>query len=197
MNNIGKIELTEYMGDYVKNKLAYCGRNVRLYPLCKIINPEFCKIDDESKILDFTFIDGKEVSIGKYSIITWHCLIEGRMKTIIGDRCFIGPGTKILSSTYKFHGLFTCEFLPDSCHDTEWGDVIINDDAYIGANSVIMPGVTIGEGAIVGSNAFVNKDLDPWGIYVGSPVRKVGERKKPSDELRSIVENEFDWSRHF
>ena len=191
-----EIQLTELMGDSLKSKFKYCGQNVKIYPLCKIINPEYVQIDDESKILDYTFIDGKYVNIGKYSIITWQCLIEGRMTTTIGDRCFIGPGTKILSSTYKFQGFYTCEFLPDECHDTEWGDVTINNDAYIGANSVIMPGVTIGEGALVGSNAFVNKDLEPWSIYVGSPVRKIGEREKPSDKMRAIVEA-MNWEKHF
>jgi acetyltransferase-like isoleucine patch superfamily enzyme len=48
---------------------------------------------------------------------------------------------------------------------------------YIGAKSVIMP-VTIGEGAVIGAGSFVNKDLDPWGIYVGSPAKKIGERPK-------------------
>ena len=190
------INLTELMGENVIPKLKYYGKNVKIYPLCKIINPEFVEIDDEGKILDFTFIDGKYVSIGKYTIITWQCLIEGRMHTRIGNRCFIGPGTKILSSTYKFQGYYTCEFLPDECHDTEWGDVTIKDDAYIGANSVIMPGITIGEGALVGSNAFVNKDLEPWGIYVGSPVRKVGDRRQPSDNMKEIV-NAMDWKPNF
>ena len=190
------IKLTELMGDNVIPKFKYAGKNRRIYPVCKIINPEYVEIDDESKILDYTFIDGKYVSIGKYTIITWQCLIEGRMHTRIGDRVFIGPGTKILSSTYKFQGFYTCEFLPDEVHDTEWGDVTIENDAYIGANSVIMPGVTIGEGALVGSNAFVNKDLEPWGIYVGSPVRKVGERQKPSAEMKAIVDA-MDWTKHF
>ena len=190
------IKLTELMGDNVISKFKYAGKNIKIYPLCKIINPEYVEIDDESKILDYTFIDGKYVSIGKYTIITWQCLIEGRMHTRIGDRVFIGPGTKILSSTYKFHSFYTCEFLPDGCHDTEWGDVTINDDAYIGANSVIMPGITIGEGALVGSNTFVNKDLEPWGIYVGTPVRKVGERQKPTEERKAIVDA-MDWTKHF
>ena len=58
-----------------------------------------------------------------------------------------------------------------------------------------MPGVTIGEGALVGSNAFVNKDLEPWGIYVGSPVKKIGEREKPTEERKKIIES-MDWSRN-
>lgn len=85
--------------------------------------------------------------------------------------------------------------MPDECHDTLYGDIIVKDDAYIGANVTIMPGVTIGEGAVVGANALINKDLEPWGIYVGTPCKKIGEREKPTDERRKIVDA-MDWSNH-
>ena len=102
----------------------------------------------------------------------------------------------MLGSTYEFNGYFTCEHLPEGTHATRFGDITIQDDAYIGANSVIMPGVTIGEGALVGSNSFVNKDLEPWGIYVGSPCRKIGERQKPTKERQAIIDA-LDWTKHF
>ena len=187
----------EFMGDNVRSMFKYCGEDVRLYPLCKILRAQNVEIDDHSRIFDFAFIDaGESLKIGKYSFIMWHCLIEGGAKVKIGNRVFVGPGTKILSSTYKFNEFYTAEFLPEGCHDIEYGDIELKDDSYIGANAVIMPGITIGEGAVVGSNAFVNKDVEPWGIYVGSPARKVGDRKKPTEERRAIVE-QMDWINHF
>ncbi|MCR5303076.1 MAG: acyltransferase, partial [Lachnospiraceae bacterium] len=69
-------------------------------------------------------------------------------------------------------------------------------DAYIGANCTLLPGVTIGEGAVVGANALVTKDLEPWGIYVGSPAKKIGEREKPSEEMTAKLMEEVDWSNH-
>lgn len=57
-----------------------------------------------------------------------------------------------------------------------------------------MPGVTIGEGALVGANALVNRNLEPWGIYFGNPVKKIGEREKPTEERRKIVE-QLDWTK--
>jgi galactoside O-acetyltransferase len=57
------------------------------------------------------------------------------------------------------------------------GKLVVGDDVYIGAKSVIMP-VTIGEGAVIGACSFVNKDVEPWGIYVGSPAKKIGERPR-------------------
>lgn len=56
------------------------------------------------------------------------------------------------------------------------GKLVVGDDVYIGARSIIMP-VTIGEGAIISAGSFVNRDLDPWGIYFGNPAKKIRERE--------------------
>lgn len=194
---MAEIKYTELMGDNVLPLLKYCGKNVRVLNLAKIINPQFAELDDNCIILDYTFIDAKEsFKLGKYSMITWHCLVEGHSHVSIGARCFLGPGTKLLSSTYEFNGYYTCEHLPEGTHATKYGDITICDDAYIGANSVIMPGVTIGEGALVGANSLVTHNLEPWTIYFGSPAKKIGKRQKPTDERRAIVEA-MDWTKSF
>jgi galactoside O-acetyltransferase len=46
----------------------------------------------------------------------------------------------------------------------------------VGANSVILPSLTIGEGVTVGANSVVTKDLDPWGVYIGN--KRIADRKK-------------------
>lgn len=197
MDKKATLEYVEFLGENNRSRLKYCGEHVILNAMCKIMRAENFEIDDYSRILDFAYIDaGAGLKIGKYSIVTWHCVIEGGAKTFIGDRVFIGPGTKILTSTYKFNGYYTNEFLPEETRATEYGDITLKDDSYVGANSVIMPGVTIGEGALVGSNAFVNKDLEPWGIYVGSPCKKIGERVRPTKERQEIIEK-MDWTKHF
>lgn len=191
------IKYTELMGENVMDKLKYCGKNVRIFQLAKIINPHCAEIDDNTIIFDFVFIDAnKSFKIGKYSCITWQCVVEGASYVTIGDRCFLGPGTKILGSTYEFDGYYTSQHLPGGASAIRYGAVTICDDAYLGANCTVMPGVTIGEGALVGANSFVNKDLEPWGIYVGNPARKIRDRIKPTDERRAIVEA-MDWTKHF
>lgn len=191
------IKYTELMGENVLDKVKYCGKNVRVYNLAKIINPQFAYLDDECKILDFCFIDAKaSFRFGKYSVMTWHCLAEGWANIEIGDRCFLGPGTKLLGSTYEFNDCYACEHLPEGTHSTRFGDIRICNDAYLGANCVVMPGVTVGEGAVVGSCTFINKNLDPWGIYVGTPAKKIGERRKPTKECQEII-TQMDWTKHF
>ena len=48
----------------------------------------------------------------------------------------------------------------------------------VGHNVTIMPGVTIGEGATVGAKSYVTRDCEAWGIYVGIPARKIGEKSR-------------------
>lgn len=188
---------TELMGDNLRSKVKYCGNSVKLYPLCKMIHPHNAELDDHCQIMDYAFIDaGTSLKIGKYSTITWHCLLEGGANIYIGDRVFIGPGSKVLSSTYELDGYYAIEHIDEMARATRYGDITIHNDAYIGANSVIMPGVTIGEGAVVGANALVNHNLKPWGIYFGNPVKLIGMREKPTEERRAIIEA-MDWTRHF
>lgn len=191
------VEGVHLMGDNLKSLVKYFGQGVRFYPLFKMIHPQNGEFDDYCQIMDFVFIDaGKSFKIGKFSTITWHCLIEGGANTFIGNRVFIGPGSKILTSTYELDGYYAIEHIPESCRATRYGDIIIHDDAYIGANSTVLPGITIGEGAVVGANSLVNRNLKPWGIYYGNPIKLIGWREKPTDERRSIIES-MDWTKNF
>ena len=173
------------MGENVKKLMKKVGKDVRIYPLAKILRAQNAEINDYTRVMDFTFIDaGESLKIGRHCMLTWQVLIEGGAKTFMGDRVFVGPGSKILTSTYKLHGFYAMEFLPEGCGEIDFADITICDDAYIGANSTIMPGTYIGEGAVVGANCFANGKLEPWGIYVGTPCKKIGEREKPSEEKR-------------
>lgn len=188
----------EMMGDNVRNDLKYCGEGVVLYPLCKIVRACNTQIDNYTRICDYSFIDaGETLIIGKHCMITWHAVIEGGGTTKIGDRCFIGPSSKLLTSTYEFDGLYAAEFIPEECRAFRRGDITLADDVYIGANCVIMPGVSIAEGVVVGANSVVTKDLtEPWSIYLGSPCKKIRDRVKPSRDIEEILLTKENWDNH-
>ena len=57
--------------------------------------------------------------------------------------------------------------------------------ATLATNVVVMPGVTIGEGALALVGSIVTKDLDDWGIYIGSPVKRIGERN--AEKVKQLV----------
>jgi len=173
------IEGIELMGENVRDKLRSCGEGVKIYPMAKIAYPQVVDLGNHCKIRDFAFIfAGAGVKIGEYSDIQPHTIIWGGGETIIGDRVSTGPGTVFLSATYSHApGLKMVDGMEEGQTKVLGGKLIIGNDVYIGARSIIMP-VTIGEGVVIGAGSMVTKDCDPWGIYVGNPARKVDERKR-------------------
>ncbi len=57
------------------------------------------------------------------------------------------------------------------------GEIVVGEDVFLGARSFVLPGITIGAGAILGACAVATKDLDPWTIYVGNPAKPVKKRE--------------------
>lgn len=170
----------ELMGDNVKSKLKKCGDNVRLYPLCKIAKPEVVEIGNNSRVRDFAFIwGGLGVIIGKFCDIQPHVVIWGGGNLEIRNFVSIGVGSVILTAGYDYNFRMV-DGLPEETK-TDFGEVFIDSDAYIGAHCTIMPNIRIGQGAVIGANSLVLKDIEPWSINVGSPCKKIGTR--PRGEL--------------
>ena len=169
----------DLMGENVRSKLKSCGEGVRLYPMAKIAFPHMVELGNNVKVRDFAFIfAGEGLIVGDHTDIQPHTVVWGGGLTILGARVSTGPGTVFLSATYSHApGLRMVDGLPEGEAVAIGGKLVVGDDVYIGARCVIMP-VTIGEGAVIGAGSFVNKDCEPYGIYVGSPAKKIGERPK-------------------
>jgi len=170
----------ELMGDNVRDKLKKCGKGVRIYALAKLCKAEVIELGDYCRIRDFVFIwPGHGVQIGKYSDLQPQSTIWGGGTTIIGDYVSVGPSTVLLSAVYSHkEGLRMVDGLTEGQTKVLFSTLVIEDDVYIGANCTIMGNITVGEGAVVGANSLVNKDISPWSVNVGSPCRKIGERPK-------------------
>lgn len=109
---------------------------------------------------------GDDVDVAKDVIIT----TTGGVN--IGPRVLIGYGTKILSSNHKIPVDFGQIFY--SGHDN--GKVVIGRDCWIGANCIILPGVTIGEGSVIAAGSVVTKDIPEYSIVGGVPAKLIKMR---------------------
>ena len=171
---------THETGETVKARLKYCGTNVTIYPLAKIVNSDVIKIGDYSMIDDFTFINGgRGIDIGRYVHIAGFTSIIGGGELVVKDYVVIGYGARIVTGTDDYHGgkrMSTA--LPELQRNVKRGRIVLEKDCFLGSNVVVHPNVTIGEGAIIGSNSLVLKDVEPWSINVGNPSRKIGNRPK-------------------
>ena len=118
------------------------------------------------------------IRIGKRCHIAQFCVILGHGDVEIEDFVGVASGTKIFSiSEWPGNGMrLGGPMIPMGQRGFRKGKVIIEKDAFLGANSVIMPGITIGEGAVIGANSVVLQDVGPWSIVMGNPSRVVGTR---------------------
>ncbi|UCD85351.1 MAG: acyltransferase [Deltaproteobacteria bacterium] len=156
------------------------GKNVVIYPLAKILNPEVISIGDNVIIDDFVLImGGKETKIGNYVHIASFCNITGGGKFIMEDFSGLSSGCRIFTGTEDFSGSsLTNPTIPAEFRNIVRSFVVIKKHVIIGANVVVLPGVTIGEGTAIGANSLVKKDCEPWMIYVGSPAKPLRTRPK-------------------
>ena len=130
----------------------------------------------------------------------------GPEKLIIGKFCAIATGAKFLLSSanhpmlgstafpfFIFDGTWleeTAEFLP-RIHSR--GNTVIGNDVWIGREAVIMPGVIIGDGAIIAARAVVVSDVDPYTVVGGNPAKHVRERFSDEDIDRLLRLAWWDW----
>ena len=168
----------------MKTNFKKAGKNLKIFDGAKIIKPEVIEIGDNSEIDDFTFIyGGKGIIIGRYVHISRFVSVIGGGELFLGDYTLLADGARILTGTDSYNGgarMSTC--LPLEQRNLIISFVRIEKDAFIGTNSVVHPGVTIGEGAIIGSNSLVLKDVEPWTINAGSPCKVIGQRPKVKHE---------------
>lgn len=117
-------------------------------------------------------------------------------KLIIGKFCQIGAGVEFVMnganhqmnavSTYPFYIFGSWDQSVPSKEDLPFkGDTVVGNDVWIGQNSTILPGVHIGDGAIIGLNSVVTRDVPPYTIVAGNPAKAV--RKRFDDELIDLL----------
>jgi acetyltransferase-like isoleucine patch superfamily enzyme len=176
-------------GAYYKNRLKRMGKNVFIDVGVTIWEPGNVEIDDYSFIDTYvTILGGRKghgfVQIGKYVEVASNCVLAGRGGIKLGDHVGVGAGSKIYSGThlYKDPGREDIELMSGSILapvDKQYvleKPVIFEDYAWMGVNSAVIPGVTIGKGAIIGAGSVVNSDIPAFSVAVGSPAKVIKKR---------------------
>lgn len=108
------------------------------------------------------------VSIGEGSIIGDNIILDGRADLIIGNHVDIASQVMIYNSEHDIHDE---DFIATSA------PVVIKDYVFIGPRAIILPGVTIGTGAVVAAGAVVTKDVPDYAIVGGVPAKVMGDRR--------------------
>ncbi len=129
-------------------------------------------IGNRSSIHMGVFVTGRNIKLGNCVVINRGVYLDGRIGVEIHNNVSISPEVYIMSMEHD----------PNSpVFATRGGVVIIEDYVWIGARAIILPGVHIGEGAVVGAGAVVTRDVLPYRVVAGMPARVIGERNRQID----------------
>ncbi|HVP57950.1 MAG TPA: acyltransferase, partial [bacterium] len=116
--------------------------------------------------------DRSQLVIGSNTWIGQGCYINSAGGVEIGSNVGIGPYVKIMTSMHREEG----RQVPVLQSDLKFAPVRIEEDSDIGIGAIILPGVTIGRGAIVGAGAVVTRSVEAFSVVAGVPARPIGER---------------------
>lgn len=170
--------------------------------LKNVVNNANIEIGDYTMYNDFV---QDPIDFQKNNVLYHYPVNQDKLK--IGKFCSIACGTKFLFTSAN-HTLKSLSTYPFPIFFEEWGldgkdicdawdnkgDIVIGNDVWIGYEAVILSGVTIGDGAVIGSRAVVTKDVEPYTIVGGVPAKPIRKRfdEQTIEKLEKI--GWWDWS---
>lgn len=125
---------------------------------------------------------GFNIEVGKNFFANYNCMILDVAKVVIGDNCQMAPNVAIYTAGHPVH--------PVSRNSAyEYGkEVTVGDNVWFGGNTVVCPGVHIGDNVVIGAGSVVTRDIPDWCIAAGNPCRVI--RKITEKDRRKLFRDE-------
>lgn len=152
------------------------GRRVRFW------GPVRMFIGSHSALFDDVIISGVgEIHIGDRSSIGHNSVLVSRERIEIGNDCMLAAFCYVLDVDHEFADTATA--IPNQGLRVK--PVVIGNDVWVGAGSIILRGVTIGDGAVVAANSVVTRDVPPYAVVGGTPAKIVKDRRAERKSLET------------
>lgn len=181
----------------IKTTLGVCGRDVFIGLNTMILAPELCAIGNRVRIDPFTLITTALTTEDNVQICS-HVVIGGGSvhRVHLGNWTFIGYGSKLFCGSEDYSGDHGPVNDYWGSNKVFHGDITIDNYAGVASDVIVMPGVTIPEGCCIGAKSFVysSKQLEPWTVYVGNPLRKLKARNE--EKVKHLAQSGNFWKFH-
>ncbi|MEK6327709.1 MAG: acyltransferase [Actinomycetota bacterium] len=168
------------------HRFASLGDNVQIDPTVRVIGAERVSIGSNVRIDAFVVLSAGEggIAIGDYVHLGAHTFLAGAARIEIGDFIGISGRVSIYSSSDEYSGEgIVGPTIPPDFRDVTDAPVTVSDLCGIGAGSVLLPGVTLAEGAGVAALSLVRDDVGPLEMVGGVPAKRIGTRSRTLLEL--------------
>jgi len=168
------------------------GKDVCVSDAARFYNAANIELGDHVRIDDFAILSAGSggIHIGHHVHIACHCSLIGKETITLGDFAGLSGRVSVYSSNEDYSGAsLTNPTVPPELRKVQHAPVTLGRHAIVGAGAVILPGVTIGEGAVVGALSLVTRNLEPFTRYSGVPARRIGARKRDLLDLERRIES--------
>ena len=170
-----KLHKSHGTGEFDPKRLRKLGKNVIFERGVLVFHPENIEIGNNVYIGHNTILKGyykNLMKIGDHSWIGQNCFFHSAGGLTIGKAVGIGPNVTILTSQHHPRS----RNLPVLLSPVKFAKVILMGGCDIGSGSIILPGVTVGEGAIVGAGSVVTKSVPDYEVWAGVPAKRIKKR---------------------
>ena len=169
-----------------------CGKNVRIHRTAGVYDPEQTEIGDNVRIDDWCVLSGKVVLGNFIHIGVSTRLLGSTAGVFMRDFSGVSYNSTITANTEDYSGEhLTNPTVPQKYRQIRQGSVVLEKHVVIAMHCVVLPGVTIGEGAAIGAMSLVNKNVEPWSISFGIPARRIKDRRRDLLELEAALMKEL------
>ncbi|MCW2974704.1 MAG: galactoside O-acetyltransferase [Thermoleophilia bacterium] len=159
--------------------IGSCGAHVAVDRFARLVGIERIHLAAHVRIDAFCVLSAGAggIHVGNYVHVGAHGFMAGAGRIDIGDFATISGRVSIYSSSDDYvGGAMAGPMVPAALRDVDDAPVHVARHALVGAGSVLLPGVTVGEGASVGALSLVRADVEPFARVAGIPARRLGER---------------------
>ena len=154
------------------------GKDCKISRKASFYSAHNISIGNNVRIDDFCILSGN-IILGNNIHISAYVALYGAMGIELEDYTGISPRTTIYSAMDDFSGDYLIgPVLPHEYTNVTGGKVTIERYSQVGANCIVFPNLTIGEGCSIGACSMVRNSLEPWGVYWGMPVERHKNRNK-------------------
>lgn len=173
--------------------LKAIGDNVLISRKASIYMPLLITIGHDVRIDDFCFVIGN-VTLGNYIHLAPYASIHGTGEgsVTLKDFTAISGYSTIYAGSDDYSGAYlTNPMIDDAYKNGLYSDIVLEKHSIIGLHCVLLPRAYLAEGCALGAMSLLAKKTEPWGIYVGSPAKRLKDRKRDLLELeREFLEKE-------
>lgn len=162
----------------------------KIFPWAKLVDDAgVLSIGEHAQIDDFVFLNaGRRCDIGRFVHLASFVSVVGGGEFVIEDFSGLSAGVRVITGTDDYSGPYlTNPTVPRDLTHYVISHVHLERHVIVGTNAVLYPGVTLPEGVAIGAGCHVRKRLEPWSVYAGEPLRKIGERDAAAIKDKALI----------